>query len=190
MQEFFFAFQVNEVVTRAQQRLQLGAGLRDLFALEGEAERFFPAPAADRGDLHVFDRADGVLQALFGFLDVVNDDGNVAEAHDVVGAHGPFARAEARAVEVRAVGAAEVADTPAFLREADLRVPTAHGGVFQNDFKRREPAGPQNVVRVPGLAFHLPVDATQPNATFHGDHSSGRLSHYCRGFSDDSIIPE
>ena len=135
---------------------------------EREAERFFPALTADGGDLHVLDRA-GIVVVCSGVAHAVDDEGDVAEADDVVrpNGHSPGPRR----VPLRKVPLVlpRSRTRQPLVGGADFGMAAADGGIVQHDFQRGQPAGAQDRVGFPDLAFHVAVDATQANATFHGN---------------------
>ncbi len=167
VQELVLALEVDQVMAGTQQRQQLLPLARTAFAVERQSlDRLVPAVDLGRLDEHVL-HAGGRHIVLLDFLDSLDHDRQVAEADQVVHLEWQFARPEAGAVEVGAVGAAEVADAPAVAVDAEFGMPAADGSVVENHFEGGEPAGTQDAVRFPDLAFDLAGDAAQANSSLH-----------------------
>src|SRR5207244_281757 len=95
------------------------------------------------------------------------DQRELAEFEDVAFLNGPFAGADAVAVEVGAVGAAQVAEAPAALGRRHLGVLPADGAVVQADFGRLLPPNAQFRRRLPDPSLDEAGHAAQANVGSH-----------------------
>ncbi len=158
------------MVAGPQQDHQLIARARAPIAVERHADdSVFPTAAFGARDLHIFDGAGRFFVLVANFLEAIDDKGDIPEANDVVRPHSAFARAQAGAIEKRTVGAAQIADAPTAAGGADFCMPATDGRIVQDNFQRGQTAGAQDIVGFPDLSFNVAVDATQANASFHGD---------------------
>ena len=149
-----------------QQGQQLLAGRGTAVAVEGQAfQCLVPRGLGGGLDAHLL-RGVG-FGFRFAVAESLDDDGHLAELEQVADAQRPLAGAQTHAVEARAVGAAQVAQTPAAIGEADLGVIAADRVVVEHDFQRIEPADAQQLRGFPRLALERAVHATQANGPLH-----------------------
>src|SRR5262249_50189140 len=115
-------------------------------------------------------RRDDVLvtrRALGRGVILLDDQRDLPELHDVPRAERLLAGADSDPVDVRPVGALQVANGPRVVVEADLGGPAADGTVVQNNFQRPEPAGAQERLRLPHLALDLSANPAETDRPFH-----------------------
>ena len=120
VEQLVLALEVHEVVPGAQQCEELLAGPRHLVAVERDP----PDALLERGRRG----GDDVLvrgRPLGRRVVHLDDQRDLAELDDVARAQRLLARPDPHAVDVSPVGAFEVADAPAVVGVADLRVPAA-----------------------------------------------------------------
>src|SRR5262249_23650913 len=123
-----------------------------------------PGKAGRRFDFHRF----GSFRILgFRFLQLVNDNGYVAELNQVPGPHRPFARIEADAVETSPIRAAQITQAPAARRATNFGVKPADRRVLDSDFQRIETAHAQQFHRFPTLPFGRAGKAAHPDMAVH-----------------------
>src|SRR5207237_10923850 len=133
------------------------AGPRAAAAVEGQRlQGLFERSPRRRLDAHV--PVERRFQAA-AFLDRLDDQRELAELEQVALLERPIPLADAVAVEVRPVGAAEVAQAPAALAQHNLGVLPADGGVVQPDLDRFVPPDAEPLRRLPDLALDPPGPA-------------------------------
>src|SRR5262249_42621151 len=154
------------MVAGADKSEELLAGPRPPVAVEGQVPQGL-VPRGTRGRLD----AQAFLAGAQAFLpgrrlgialtdQRIDDDRHLAELEQVALLQGPLSRTQTHAVEPRAVGAAQVADAPAPLGQADFGVVAADRTLIQHDLERIETADPKEVGRLPAAALDGPVETS------------------------------
>ena len=149
VEEMVLVVDVDEVVAGPDQSPELVAGPGQLLAVERDPPQ--PLLIARRGGGHAVLVRDRPL----------DDDGDLAELEDVAGPQRVLARPDPHPVDVRPVGALQVADEPPVVPEPDLGVAAADRAVVEDDLQRPEAAGAQDRGGLPHLSFDVAADAAE-----------------------------
>ena len=161
------ALGADQVMAGAEQGEQLVAGTGGVVAVQQEAvDAFLPGGGQFALDNNLI-CGGGIQTVGDSRVDKLHHHRDLAELDNVAGMNLSLGRAETNAVDVSAVGAAEILHPPTGLGQAQIRVPTAHRRVIQDNFHGADPTDVHDGGRLPGLALDLAADASETNHDAH-----------------------